>query len=209
MFAAAPPLVSLLIRYWLMGEALKLATGTSKKELAMAALDLSAQIGDVYQARLRKGPSAPFSPFEELYTAGFGVAGAPGIAAEALGFTFEGEFARQQQRLASEIAGGLPATKVRIKGAPAAAKRQLSTWNRDVKKAYAEIKAKRNTFGLPGRMPANKKKAFGKITKIVAKLRKGKKAKTTVERQIVKALGASLKATIKKYKAERKKRGKR
>jgi len=207
MFAAAPPLVSWLIRYWLIGEALKFATGTTKRDLAAAALDLSEQIGQAYQTRLTTGqlPGRLPAVFEEPLTIAQGIVGAPGMAAEALGFTFEGEFARQQQRLASEIAGGLPATKVRIKGAPAAAKRQLSTWNKDVKKAYAEIKAKRNTFGLPGRMPANKKKAFGRITKIVAKLRKGKKAKTTVERQIVKALGASLKATIKKFKARGKK----
>ena len=171
----------------------------------MAALDLSEQIGDVYQARVQAGPSAPFSPFEEAYTAGFGVVGAPGTAAEALGYTFPGEFAKQRQRLMSEFEGGFPATRVRIKGAPTAAKRQLSSWNKDVKKAYAEVKAKKNTFGMPGRMPADKKKAFGKITKVVAKLRKGKKAKTTVERQIVKALGASLKATIKKFKAGKKK----
>jgi len=50
-----------------------------------------------------------------------------------------------------------------------------------------------------------KKRAFGKITKTVSKLRKGKKAKTTVERQISKALGKSLKDTVKKYKAEKKK----
>jgi len=210
MFAAAPPLVSMLIRYWLMGEALKLATGTTKRDLAAAALDLSEQIGQAYQTRLTTGqlPGRFPAVFEEPLTIAKGVLGAPGLAAEALGFTFEGEFARQQQRLASEIAGGLPATKVRIKGAPAAVKRQLSSWNKDVKKAYAEVKAKKNTFGMPGRMPADKKKAFGKITKVVAKLRKGKKAKTTVERQIVKALGASLKATVKKYKAEKKKRKK-
>jgi len=193
-----------------MGEALKLATGTTKRDLAAAALDLSEQIGQAYQTRLTTGqlPGRFPAVFEEPLTIAKGVLGAPGLAAEALGFTFEGEFARQQQRLASEIAGGLPATKVRIKGAPAAVKRQLSSWNKDVKKAYAEVKAKKNTFGMPGRMPADKKKAFGKITKVVAKLRKGKKAKTTVERQIVKALGASLKATVKKYKAEKKKRKK-
>jgi hypothetical protein len=187
MFAAAPPLVGLLIRYWLIGEALKLATGTSKKELAMAALDLSAQIGEVYQARIRAGPSAPFSPFEEAYTAGFGIAGAPGMAAEALGFTFEGEFARQQQRLASEIAGGLPATRVRIKGAPAAAKRKLSTWNREIKKAYAVAKANKNQFGQPGKISVPKK-AFPKIVKIVAAIRKGRKQKSTAGKQIAKAL---------------------
>jgi len=187
MFAAAPPLVGLLIRYWLIGEALKLATGTSKKELAMAALDLSEQIGDVYQARIRTGPSVPFSPFEELYTAGFGVAGAPGTAAEALGYTFEGEFARQQQRLASEIAGGLPATRVRIKGAPAAAKRKLSTWNKEIKKAYKVAKANKNQFGKRGKISVPKK-AFPKIVKIVAAIRKGRKQKSTAGKQIAKAL---------------------
>ena len=214
MFAAAPPLVSWLIRYWLIGEALKFATGTTKRDLAAAALDLSEQIGQAYQTRITTGELPGVIPrvYEEPLVIAKGVLGAPGMAAEALGFTFEGEFARQQQRLASEIAGGLPATRVRITGAPTfarrkvtKAKRQLSSWNKDVKKAYAEIKAKRNTFGMPGRMPVDKKKAFGKITKIVAKLRKGKKAKTTVERQIVKALGASLKATIKKFKARGKK----
>jgi len=187
MFAAAPPLVGLLIRYWLAGEAVKLATGTSKKELAMAALDLSEQIGDVYQARLRKGPSAPFSPFEEAYTVGFGLAGAPGMAAEALGYTFEGEFARQRQRLASEIAGGLPGTRVRIKGAPAAAKRKLSTWNKEIKKAYAVAKANKNQFGQPGKISVPKK-AFPKIVKIVAAIRKGKKQKSTAGKQIARAL---------------------
>jgi len=187
MFAAAPPLVGLLIRYWLIGEAVKLATGTSKKELVMAALDLSEQIGDVYQARIRAGPSAPFSPFEEAYTAGFGIVGAPGTAAEALGYTFEGEFARQQQRLASEIAGGLPATRVRIKGAPAAAKRKLSTWNKQIKKAYKVAKANKNQFGQPGKISVPKK-AFPKIVKIVSAIRKGKKQKSTAGKQIAKAL---------------------
>jgi len=204
----------MLIRYWLIGEALKFATGTSKTDLAKAALDVSEQIGNIYtsriQAEMARPAGAPSIPgvSPALITALAGAIGAPGTAAEALGYTFEGEFARQQQRLASEVRGGFPTTQVRIKGAPEFAKRRLSSWNRDVKKAYAEVKKRKNTFGLPGRMPADKKKAFAKVTKAVAALRKGKKAKTTVDRQIVKALGASLKATIKKFKAEKKKRKK-
>jgi len=177
----------MLIRYWLMGEALKLATGTTKKELAMAALDLSEQIGDVYQARVQAGPSAPFSPFEEAYTAGFGVVGAPGAAAEALGFTFPGEFAKQRQRLMSEFEGGFPATRVRIKGAPTAAKRKVSSWNKEIKVAYATAKRHKNQFGQPGLISVPKK-AFPKIVKIVSAIRKGRKQKSSAGKQIVKAL---------------------
>jgi len=52
---AAPSLIGLLIRYWLAGEALKFATGTSKKDLAKAALDASEQIGNFYTSRLTGG----------------------------------------------------------------------------------------------------------------------------------------------------------
>jgi len=196
MFAAAPPLVSWLIRYWLIGEALKFATGTTKRDLAAAALDLSEQIGQAYQTRLTTGqlPGRLPAVFEEPLTIAQGVVGAPGMAAEALGFTFEGEFARQQQRLASEIAGGLPATQMRIKGAPTfarrkitAAKRKLSNWNREIKKAYAVAKANKNQFGPPGKISVPKK-AFPKIVKIVAAIRKGKKQKSTAGKQIAKAL---------------------
>jgi len=189
MFAAAPPLVSWLIRYWLIGEALKFATGTTKRDLAAAALDLSEQIGQAYQTRLTTGqlPGRLPAVFEEPLTIAQGIVGAPGMAAEALGFTFEGEFARQQQRLASEIAGGLPTTRVRIKGAPAAAKRKLSTWNKEIKKAYAVAKANKNQFGQPGKISVPKK-AFPKIVKIVAAIRKGKKQKSKGGKQIAKAL---------------------
>jgi len=196
MFAAAPPLVSWLIRYWLIGEALKFATGTTKRDLAAAALDLSEQIGQAYQTRLTTGqlPGRLPAVFEEPLTIAKGVLGAPGMAAEALGFTFEGEFARQQQRLASEIAGGLPATRVRIKGAPTfarrkvtAAKRKLSTWNKEIKKAYKVAKANKNQFGKRGKISVPKK-AFPKIVKIVAAIRKGKKQKSTAGKQIAKAL---------------------
>jgi len=196
MFAAAPPLVSWLIRYWLIGEALKFATGTTKRDLAAAALDISEQIGQAYQTRLTTGqlPGRLPAVFEEPLTIAQGIVGAPGMAAEALGFTFEGEFARQQQRLASEIAGGLPATRVRIKGAPTfarrkvtAVKRKLSSWNREIKKAYAVAKANKNQFGQPGKISLPKK-AFPKIVKIVAAIRKGKKQKSTAGKQIAKAL---------------------
>ena len=201
MFAAAPPLVSWLIRYWLIGEALKLATGTTKRDLAAAALDLSEQIGQAYQTRIATGELPGVIPrvYEEPLTIAKGVLGAPGLAAEALGFTFEGEFARQQQRLASEIVGGLPTTRVRIKGAPTfarrkvtAAKRKLSSWNRDVKKAYAEVKKKGNSFGIPGKINIPKK-AFPKIVKMVAAIRKGKKQKSKAGKQIRKVLGYALK----------------
>ena len=194
MFAAAPPLVGLLIRFWLIGEALKFATGTSRTDLAKAALDVSEQIGNIYTSRiaeLQQDPSTrPFST--EVLTALTGAIGAPGTIAEAAGYTFPGEFARQQQRLASEIRGGLPATKVRIKGAPTYAKRRLSSWNREIKKAYSVAKANKNQFGIRGRIDIPKK-AFPKIVKIVAAIRKGKKQKSKAGKQIKKALGYVLK----------------
>jgi len=109
------------------------------------------------------------------------------LAAEALGFTFEGEFARQQQRLASEIAGGLPATRVRIKGAPKFAKRKVSSWNKEIKVAYSTAKKHKNQFGQPGKISVPKK-AFPKIVKIVSAIRKGRKQKSSAGKQIVKAL---------------------
>jgi len=189
MFAAAPPLVSWLIRYWLIGEALKFATGTTKRDLAAAALDLSEQIGQAYQTRLTTGqlPGRLPAVFEEPLTIAQGIVGAPGMAAEALGFTFEGEFARQQQRLASEIAGGLPATRVRIKGAPKFAKRKVSSWNKEIKVAYSTAKKHKNQFGQPGKISVPKK-AFPKIVKIVSAIRKGRKQKSSAGKQIVKAL---------------------
>jgi len=219
MFAAIPPLLGLLVRYYISTEAIKFATGTERKDWIKMSLDISEQIGNAYQARVLAGQASPITapPWSpeflanverELVTIASGALGAPGTAAEVLGFTFPGAAAKQRGRLEAEVTGGFPFTRERIKGAPKFVKRKLSTWNRDVKKAYAEVKKRRNVFGVPGRMPADKKKAFGKITKAVAALRKGRKAKTTVDRQIVKALGASLKATIKKFKAEKKKRKK-
>ena len=191
MFAAAPPLIGMLIRYWLIGEALKFATGTSKTDLAKAALDASEQIGNIYTSRLASGdPGTGVLP--EMITSAAGVLGAPGTAAEALGYTFEGELARQQQRLASEITGGLPTTQVRIKGAPKYAKRKVSTWNREIKKAYSVAKANKNQFGAKGKINVPKT-AFPKIVKITAAVRKGKKQKSKAGKQIKKALGYALK----------------
>jgi hypothetical protein len=195
MFAAAPPLVSLLIRYWITSEAVKFATGTSKTDLAKAALDASEQIGNLYTQRLAAAQAAPgYSPgfIPEVITGAAGVIGAPGTIAEAAGYTFEGEFARQQQRLASEIRGGLPTTRERIKGAPKFAKRQASQWNKDIKKAYATAKANKNEFGMKGKINVPKK-AFPKIVKIVSDIRKGRKRKSKAGKQIKKALGYALK----------------
>ena len=187
MFAAAPPLVSWLIRYWLIGEALKFATGTSKTDLAKAALDASEQIGNIYTSRLASGdPGTGVLP--EMITSATGVLGAPGTIAEAAGYTFEGEFARQQQRLASELGGGFPTTQVRIKGAPKFAKRKVSTWNREVKKAYEAVKAQKNQFGPKGKI--NKPtKTFTQVVKMVSKWHSGKRLpKSSAARQITKAL---------------------
>ncbi len=194
MFAAAPSLMGLLIRYWLVGEALKFATGTSKTDLAKAALDASEQIGNIYTQRLARAEDPTYAPhwMSEMKTDVAGVLGAPGTAAEALGYTFEGEFARQQQRLASEIAGGLPTTQVRIKGAPKYAKRKVSSWNREIKKAYSVAKANKNQFGPKGKINVPKT-AFPKIVKITAAVRKGKKQKSKAGKQIKKALGYALK----------------
>ncbi len=186
MFAAAPPLVSWLIRYWLIGEALKFATGTSKTDLAKAALDASEQIGNIYTTRLATGQPAGLVP--EVLTAASGVLGAPGTIAEGLGYTFEGEFARQQQRLASEVRGGFPTTQVRIKGAPAFTKRKVSNWNKAVKKAYKAVKAQKNQFGPKGKIN-NPKKTFTQVVKMVSKWHRGKRlGKSSAGRQISKAL---------------------
>jgi len=191
MFAAAPPLVGLLIRFWLIGEALKFATGTSRTDLAKAGLDVSEQIGNIYTSRiaeLQQDPTAmrPFST--EVLTALTGAVGAPGTIAEAAGFTFPGEFARQHQRLTSEIGGGFPFTQVRIKGAPKFAKRKLSTWNRQVQKAYKVVKAKKNQFGPKGKI-TNPKKTFAQVVKLVSKWHGGKKMPSSSgAKQIAKAL---------------------
>ena len=185
MFAAAPPLVSLLIRYWITSEAVKFATGTSKTDLAKAALDASEQIGNLYTQRIATAQAAPG------YSPGF-IPEVPGTIAEAAGYTFEGELARQQQRLASEIRGGLPSTRERIKGAPKYAKRKTSQWNKDIKKAYATAKANKNEFGAKGKINLPKK-AFPKIVKIASDIRKGRKRTSKAGKQIKKALGYALK----------------
>jgi len=204
MFAAAPPLVSLLIRYWLVGEALKFATGTTKTDLAKAALDASEQIGNIYTARLSAiaghpagTPPPTYGLMHELITGGAGVLGAPGTIAEAAGYTFEGEFARQQQRLASEVRGGFPTTQERIMGAPKFVKRKVSSWNRDVKKGYAIAKANKNEFGMKGKINVPKK-AFPKIVKIVSAVRKGKKQKSKAGKQIAKGIKKTVTQTVKR-----------
>jgi len=199
MFAAAPPLVSWLIRYWLIGEALKFATGTSKTDLAKAALDVSEQIGNVYTSRLaalQQPDPKTFGPVHELSTALAGLVGAPGTIAEAAGYTFEGEFARQQQRLASEIAGGLPATRVRIKGAPTYAKRKLSGWNKQVK---AGMKlAKENPRIWPPKLPGTR--LMEMVTKDLSKLNKGKKAQTKKQKKLKGKLKVSIDKAISQWK---------
>jgi len=207
MFAAAPPLVGLLIRYWLVGEALKFATGTSKTDLAKAALDVSEQIGNIYtsriQAELARPAGAPIQEHgvpHELLTVLAGAVGAPGTIAEGLGYTFEGEFARQQQRLASEVRG-FPTTRARIKGAPKFAKRKLSAWNRQVK-AGMKI-AKENPKIWPPKMPGTR--LMEQLTQDLSKLNKGKKPKTKKQKK----LKAKLKGTITKAFDDWKKRKRR
>jgi len=199
MFAAAPPLVGLLIRYWLIGEALKFATGTSKTDLAKAALDASEQIGNIYTARLalaQRDPSAQIGLVPELITDVAGILGAPGTIAEGLGYTFEGEFARQQQRLASEVRGGFPTTQVRIKGAPKFAKRKLSSWNKQVK---AGMKlAKENPKIWPPKLPGTR--LMEMVTKDLSKLNKGKKAQTKKQKKLKGKLKVSISSAISKWK---------
>jgi len=195
MFAAAPPLASWLIRYWLIGEALKFATGTSKTELAKAALDASEQIGNIYTARLASGQPAGLVP--ELLTGITGALGAPGTAAEALGYTFEGEFARQQQRLASEITGGFPATQVRIKGAPKFAKRKVSKWNKQVKAAMKVVKDNPKVWSP--KLPGNR--IMEQVTKDLSKLNKGKKAATKKQKTLKARLKGSISEAVSTWKA--------
>ena len=179
MFAPAPSLLGLLIRYWLAGEALKFATGTSKTDLAKAALDASEQIGNIYTSRLASGqPGTGLVP--ELLTGGSGVLGAPGTIAEGLGYTFEGEFARQQQRLASEVRRGFPTTEARIKGAPQFAKRKVSDWNKQVKAAIKVVKD--NPKVWPPKMPGTR--LMEMVTKDLSKLNKGKKAATKKQKKL-------------------------
>jgi len=193
---AAPSLVGLLIRYWLAGEALKFATGTSKTDLAKAALDASEQIGNFYTSRLTS-PDPSMGLVESLVTVGAGALGAPGTIAQQAGYTFEGEFARQQQRLASEVKGGFPTTQVRIKGAPAFAKRKLSSWNRQVK---AGMKlAKENPKIWPPKLPGTR--LMEMVTKDLSKLNKGKKAQTKKQKKLKLKLKPMINQAIAKWKA--------
>jgi hypothetical protein len=196
MFAAAPPLIGMLIRYWLMGETLKFVTGTTKKDLAKAALDLSEQIGDVYTSALARGdPNMGLA--QTIATGAAGVLGAPGTIAEAAGYTFEGEFARQRQRLASEIGGGFPTTQVRIKGAPKFAKRKLSSWNRQVKAGMKLAKA--NPKIWPPKMPGTR--LMEMVTKDLSKLNKGKKAQTKKQKKLKLKLKPMIDQAIARWKA--------
>ena len=198
---AAPSLVGLLIRYWLAGEALKFATGTSKTDLAKAALDASEQIGNFYTSRLTS-PDPSMGLVETLVTVGAGALGAPGTIAEQAGYTFEGEFARQQQRLASEVKGGFPTTQVRIKGAPAFAKRKLSSWNREVK-AGMKLAKENPRIWRPG-SPYGKGKKNGimaQIVKDLSKLNKGKKPVTKKQKKLKLKLKPLINQAIAKWKA--------
>jgi len=193
---AAPSLIGLLIRYWLAGEALKFATGTSKTDLAKAALDASEQIGNFYTSRLTS-PDPSMGLVESLVTVGAGALGAPGTIAQQAGYTFEGEFARQQQRLASEVKGGFPTTQVRIKGAPAFAKRKLSSWNRQVK---AGMKlAKENPKIWPPKLPGTR--LMEMVTKDLSKLNKGKKPVTKKQKKLKLKLKPMINQAIAKWKA--------
>jgi len=190
----------MLIRYWLVGEALKFATGTSKKDLAKAALDLSEQIGNVYTSALSRGdPNMTLG--ETLVTVGAGALGAPGTIAEAAGYTFEGEFARQRQRLSSEIRGGLPATRGRIKGAPKFAKRKLSAWNRQVKKGIKIAKANPKIWQPHPQYPS--KKRFTEVVKDLSILNKGKKPQTKKQRKLKKDLKDSITKAIRFWRKRR------
>jgi len=193
MFAAIPPILGLLARYYVTTEAIKFATGTKRQDWIKMSLDISEQIGDIYESRLREGKVFPIAGdpvgtfYGELVTLGAGALGAPGTAAEALGYTFPGAAAKQRQRLEAEVTGGFPFTRGRIKGAPTFAKRKLSTWNKQIKKAYKVAKTQKNQFGGKGKISVPKK-AFPKIVKIVAAIRKGKKQKSTAGKQIARAL---------------------
>jgi len=203
MFAAVPPLVGLLIRYYLTTEAIKFATGTERKDWIKMSLDISEQIGNPFMARLQKlasgeEPASPFPPQQlgqlvpdlmlEMVTVGSGLLGAPGNIAESLGYTFPGAAAKQRRRLEAEVTGGFPFTRARIKGAPTFIKRKLSAWNKEVKKAYKVVKAKQNQFGPKGKMN-NPKQAFAQVVKMVSRYRKGRKlGKSKAARQIARAL---------------------
>jgi len=222
MFAAIPPLIGLLIRYYLTTEAIKFATGTERKDWIKMSLDISEQIGNPYMARLQNLASGvetppPFPPrtmqqleqipqdlMVELVTVGSGLFGAPGNIAESLGYTFPGEAAKQRQRLEAEVTGGFPFTRRRIKGAPEFAKRKVSQWNRDVRKAYAEIKKNKNQFGPKGKITAPKK-AFPRIVKLVSEVRKGKKQKSQGGKQIAKIIKKTVPESLKRFGLRRKK----
>jgi len=211
MFAAIPPILGLLARYYVTTEAIKFATGTKREDWIKMSLDLSEQIGDIYEARLREGKVFPIAGdplgtfYGELVTLGAGALGAPGSAAEALGYTFPGAAAKQRRRLEAEVTGGFPFTRARIKGAPTFAKRKLSTWNKEIKKAYKVAKVHKNQFGGRGVIKVPKK-AFPKIVKIVAALRKGKKQKSTAGKQIAKALKIKVSKFVSKIKKTQKRR---
>ena len=178
-------------------------------------LDLSEQIGNIYQAQLREGrfvetpPGTSLNPLTALYggliTVASATLGAPGTAAEAFGYTFPGAAAKQRQRLEAEVTGGFPFTRARIKGAPTFAKRKLSTWNKEIKKAYKVAKANKNQFGKRGVITVPKK-AFPKIVKIVAAIRKGKKQKSKGGKQIAKALKIKVSKFVSKIKKTQKRR---
>jgi len=211
MFAAIPPLLGLLVRYYISTEAVKFATGTSRQDWIKMSLDISEQIGDIYEARVREGKVFPIAGdpvgtfYGELVTLGAGALGAPGSAAEALGYTFPGAAAKQRRRLEAEVTGGFPFTRERIKGAPTFAKRKLSTWNREIKKAYKVAKAQKNQFGGKGKINVPKT-AFPKIVKIVSAIRKGKKQKSKGGKQIAKALKIKVSKIISKIKKTQKRR---
>ena len=211
MFAAIPPILGLLARYYVTTEAIKFATGTKREDWIKMSLDISEQIGDIYEARLREGKVFPIAGdpvgtfYGELVTLGAGALGAPGSAAEALGYTFPGAAAKQRRRLEAEVTGGFPFTRERIKGAPTFAKRKLSTWNKQIKKAYKVAKANKNQFGGPGVITVPKK-AFPKIVKIVAAIRKGKKQKSKGGKQIAKALKIKVSKFVSKIKKTQKRR---
>jgi len=204
MFAAIPPLVGLLMRYYLTTEAIKFATGTERKDWIKMSLDISEQIGSPYMARLEALASgeeiaAPFPRpatveawvpglMQDLVTAGSFMFGAPGNVAKSLGYTFPGAAAKQRRRVEAEVTGGFPFTRQRIKGAPTFVKRKISNWNKEVKKAYKVVKAKQNQFGPKGKMN-NPKTAFAKVVKMVSNYRKGRKlGKSKAARQIARAL---------------------
>jgi len=210
---AAPALAALLIRYYLVTEAIKFATGTERKDWIKMSLDISEQIGNIAIARFEQEiadprplrmptPLHPSVPSGgdlalDLLATGSALFGIPGTAAEALGYKFPGAAAKQRRRLESEVTGGFPFTKERLRGAPKFAKRKVSSWNRDVKKGYAIAKANKNEFGMKGKINVPKK-AFPKIVKIVAAVRKGKKQKSKAGKQIAKGIKKTVSETVKR-----------